>query len=222
MFKKTFFSLLLMIGLSATPALAVSQPTVYPNGETSTFTQTGNSSFSYRLQGAVLGGDCPNTGTLNWIAFGVGHGDATNINFHNSDDPTNTVLTAFPSGCSDDMTWSGHILQPASDPTNETSVTGDIKWCHATDPLDTGTCDTIGEVISDGTSVYAITGGWPTYPPLPGVDSTVASHTADLITGLKNQNVKSLGVLIPIGAVLLISVMVVFFVIRKFRMLVHA
>jgi len=56
----------------------------------------------------------------------------------------------------------------------------------------------------------------------PVADATVVANTTDAITGLQEAGTANLATLIPIAAVLLISVMVVFFVIKHFRAIIHA
>jgi len=60
------------------------------------------------------------------------------------------------------------------------------------------------------------------FAAVPVADATVVANTSDAITGLQQAGTANLATLIPIAAVLLISVMVVFFVIRHFRAIVHA
>lgn len=57
---------------------------------------------------------------------------------------------------------------------------------------------------------------------MPTADAAVVSATTDAITGLQGELLTNLATLIPIAAVLLISVAVVFFVIRHFRAVIHA
>jgi hypothetical protein len=60
------------------------------------------------------------------------------------------------------------------------------------------------------------------FAAVPVADPTVVAATSDTITGLQQAGTSNLATLIPIAAVLLISVAVVFFVIRHFRAIVHA
>jgi len=56
----------------------------------------------------------------------------------------------------------------------------------------------------------------------PTPDAAVVNATTDAITGLQSGLLANLATLIPIAAVLLITVAIVFFVIRHFRAIVHA
>jgi len=56
---------------------------------------------------------------------------------------------------------------------------------------------------------------------VPVADPTVVGAVTDTITGLQEAATTNLGTLIPIAAVLLISVMVIYFVIRHFRGIAH-
>jgi len=57
---------------------------------------------------------------------------------------------------------------------------------------------------------------------MPVADADVVDATTDAISGLQAELLANLATLIPIAAVLLITVAVVFFVIRHFRAIVHA
>jgi len=58
------------------------------------------------------------------------------------------------------------------------------------------------------------------FAQVPAADADVVTATTNTITGLQAELVSNLATLIPIAAVLLISVAVVFFVIRHFRAIV--
>lgn len=60
-----------------------------------------------------------------------------------------------------------------------------------------------------------------TFAAPPVADPTVVASTTDAITGLQQAGTANLATLIPIAAVLLISVAVVFFVVRHFRAMAH-
>ena len=55
----------------------------------------------------------------------------------------------------------------------------------------------------------------------PVADPTVVAETTNAINGLQQAATSNLGTLIPIASVLLISVIVVYFVIRHFRGIAH-
>jgi len=57
---------------------------------------------------------------------------------------------------------------------------------------------------------------------MPAADVDVVAAVTDAISGLQAELLANLATLIPIAAVLLITVAVVFFVIRHFRAIVHA
>jgi hypothetical protein len=57
---------------------------------------------------------------------------------------------------------------------------------------------------------------------MPVADADVVTATTNAISGLQAELLSNLATLIPIAAVLLITVAVVFFVIRHFRAIVHA
>lgn len=70
-----------------------------------------------------------------------------------------------------------------------------------------------GLVYDESEGTLGVSGGSST----PEGDSAVLGATTDTITGIKNAFITRLGALIPVAAVLLISVAVIFFVIKKFR-----
>lgn len=70
-----------------------------------------------------------------------------------------------------------------------------------------------------GSGFVAVVGKAFAVPPT--ADATVVNATTDAVTGLQAELLDNLATLIPIAAVLLISVAVVFFVIRHFRAIIH-
>jgi len=77
----------------------------------------------------------------------------------------------------------------------------------------------LGLGTATGALLLSVTSSFATTPV---ADATVVANTTDTINGLQQAALTNLGTLIPIAAVLLISVAVVFFVIRHFRAIVHA
>ena len=55
----------------------------------------------------------------------------------------------------------------------------------------------------------------------PFADPAVVTATTDSITGLQQAGTANLATLIPLAAVLLISVAVIYFVVKHFRSLAH-
>lgn len=78
------------------------------------------------------------------------------------------------------------------------------------------------KILAGATGLIAFLGfALPSFAAVPVADPTVVSNTSDTITGLQQAGTGNLATLIPIAAVLLISVAVVFFVIRHFRAIAH-
>jgi len=61
----------------------------------------------------------------------------------------------------------------------------------------------------------------PSFAVDPAMDSTVQANTQSAISGFQTAALTNLGTLIPIAAVLLISVAVVYFIVKHFRGLTH-
>jgi len=55
----------------------------------------------------------------------------------------------------------------------------------------------------------------------PEMDSTVQAAANSAISGLQSSALTNLGTLIPVAAVLLISVVLVYFIVRHFRRIAH-
>jgi len=94
---------------------------------------------------------------------------------------------------------------------------GVISFCEFN-----GTDDysTLANCQASGSYVNTVTLNITT-PSNPYINSTVQTKAQSMVSGFSSSAVSGLGSLIPIGAVLLLSVAVVYFVIKHFRSLTH-
>jgi len=130
--------------------------------------------------------------------------------FNDAGEPAVNLDTACPSfSIKDEFDFGAHI--------------GTWHICESTD--DTGVtaaslsaCEGSGGYVNTITFEY-VNSAAPSSVPEP--NSTVVANTTELITGSKTSVVGGLRTLIPLGAVLLISVAVVFFVLKRFRAIVR-
>jgi sensor c-di-GMP phosphodiesterase-like protein len=76
------------------------------------------------------------------------------------------------------------------------------------------------KVLGTTLSMLAL-GASSAFAVVPVPDANVVSATTDSISGLQTAGTTNLATLIPIAAVLLISVAVLYFVVKHFRSLAH-
>ena len=74
-------------------------------------------------------------------------------------------------------------------------------------------------IAGAGTAFLAIATKALAVPPV--ADTAVVAATTDSITGLQEAGTANLATLIPLAAVLMISVAVIYFVVKHFRSLAH-
>jgi hypothetical protein len=152
----------------------------------------------------------------------VGGGSAVNLALCSVNSPSGTcapLITTLNSSSSNSFGCAFTLNSPSD---------GTFDSCSSTP----GVGDYVVNVtLTQGTYVALFAGGiWdysalvtidpaptPTTDPIPHANPSVVASTSDLISGVKGAAVTNLGVLIPIGAILLISIAVVYWVIRHFR-----